>query len=332
MASLLRESDSVPSIVVVAALPEVHNELPVASTEVAVSDFSKLLQQLHLAGDRDEAGELNHSELLSYLGWLADILPLDASYVVPEFPKVVHALLDSVLLKTRFGMRFAFKLAHRDSVDDPASAEAAASGIYRSAVPHRHPLAEGSIPGETSHALLHLDLSPHSPSETVSLIPLLNSRFRHHPATLFGQANPTSQIPNTYPSSSSSDEHPTLFTILPHFLTISFDRKVLDPPARDAKYHSTTVELPLEIDLGFYLDPRAPPPVIHMARGGRSGSATFYRLHSFVTQANGKYLCYTRLRGGNEWYRCADENISVVDLGSRVASKGIMLAIFRLQD
>ncbi|KAH6568480.1 hypothetical protein BASA62_005468 [Batrachochytrium salamandrivorans] len=103
-------------------------------------------------------------------------------------------------------------------------------------------------------------------------------------------------------------------------------------PAKDLpRYHATTIELPLELDLGFYLDPAATMPA-HAGFRKDSRIPTFYRLHGFVTQSQAHFMTYTRLRGGLPWFKCDDSVISSVDLGSRIASKGVMVALYRMQD
>jgi hypothetical protein len=105
--------------------------------------------------------------------------------------------------------------------------------------------------------------------------------------------------------------------------------------------HKPTVELPMDLDLGFTIDPNAPVPEplysspfnhLHPANGSKKTRNTFYRLHAFVTQTEGRFLTYTRLRGGEKWWRVEDEKVEVAELGTRVASKGVVMAVYRLQE
>ncbi|KAH6567953.1 hypothetical protein BASA62_005740 [Batrachochytrium salamandrivorans] len=109
------------------------------------------------------------------------------------------------------------------------------------------------------------------------------------------------------------------FHLLPHFLVVSFNRRMLpfkddintttttttaanaipistrsshaqSTPAKDLpRYHATTIELPLELDLGFYLDPAATMPA-HAGFRKDSRIPTFYRLHGFVTQSQAHFM------------------------------------------
>jgi hypothetical protein len=78
-----------------------------------------------------------------------------------------------------------------------------------------------------------------------------------------------------------------------------------------------------------FMDPRAMKPTI--AHGYR-GSPTFYRLHGFITQKDGMYMTYSRVRSGNKWFRLQDLSVETVELGASIESKGMVLALYRLQD
>ncbi|TPX55420.1 hypothetical protein PhCBS80983_g05324 [Powellomyces hirtus] len=219
---------------------------------------------------------------------------------------------------------------------------------------------------ETNH-LLTISLAHYSDTDTITLVSLLNDRFGHAVATFFfggafknrsllhnfpsprsgshAAPGPPATTPSTTttapppppptttattatPTSSSPFTCPTphpdrqiKFSHLPHFLTIHLDRPIVTPtPPKKPIYHNPTVELPTEIDLGFYLDNR------------HSDQKTFYRLHGFVTQTEGHFLTYSRLRGGHRWFKCDDETVVQVNLGTRVESRGVMLVIYRLQE
>nr|KAJ3407042.1 hypothetical protein HK105_003434 [Polyrhizophydium stewartii] len=297
------------------SLPELNQELPVDSPDASIASFVRLAQAVHL----DPDSLLEPAEVIGMLGWLTDLLSLNESEgLLPKIDTLVQGLLDSVLLKTRFGRRFDYTLVHGDN-GAGLSVAAAVAGVR--------------APGEAStHAMVQFDMSAYDQANTVTLLDLLNRHFGRSPPTLFfGGSNPALMQQINRPLSDFSVRPATQFTILPHFLLMMFQRPALDPPAPQARYHATSVELPLEIDLGFLLDPTAPLPIQHGHRSDNR-SPTFYRLHGFLTQANAHFLTYTRVRGGHTWFKCDDSAINSVDLGTRVASRGVMVAIYRLQD
>ncbi|KAJ3206415.1 hypothetical protein HDU67_008175 [Dinochytrium kinnereticum] len=117
---------------------------------------------------------------------------------------------------------------------------------------------------------------------------------------------------------------PTIrFTKLPELLVLSFKRPLSS--AQPGVYHRTTVEMPMDLDLGFAMDAVA-------VKRGQKEKNTFYKLHGFVTQTEGRFLAYTRSLGGFKWFKCEDEVVVEADLGARVASKGVLLALYRLQE
>ncbi|KXS21410.1 hypothetical protein M427DRAFT_66115 [Gonapodya prolifera JEL478] len=85
----------------------------------------------------------------------------------------------------------------------------------------------------------------------------------------------------------------------------------------------TTVRIPQDLDLSFHLDPAAPKP-----------KTTLYRLHGFVTKraGDGHHLAYTRLGGGDGWWKCDDTVIQPdVDLGiGDVRSQGVSVVLYHL--
>ena len=156
---------------------------------------------------------------------------------------------------------------------------------------------------------LKLDLSDYAESMEIPLLSLLNHQLGH--------ASPTFFFGNTILPPGNA---PKFFKQLPHFFAVIFHRP------KKTLFHATAMELPFEWDAGRLLDPLAAKP---LANGVQ---CTFYKLHGFVTQAQGKYVTYTRTRGGQQWYRCCDENITKIELNIRVSSKGVLMAIYRLQD
>ncbi|KAJ1560361.1 hypothetical protein HK405_007376 [Cladochytrium tenue] len=152
--------------------------------------------------------------------------------------------------------------------------------------------------------------------------------------------------PLTVASPPQPEKPRTLFARLPHFLVIEFERELL----RDSSptFRRTAVELPMDLDLGFATDSKATTTSqpgrqqdkqqskgTGVPGGGRAAAAqpasTFYKLHGFMTQTEGRFLTYTRLRGQNGWFRCEDEDVAPADLVGRVVSKGVVMALYRLQ-
>ncbi|KAJ8328013.1 hypothetical protein QVD99_006257 [Batrachochytrium dendrobatidis] len=334
------------------SLPELNQELPVNSPDVAIAKFSAMAQTLHLRHDI----KLSPSDILSALYWLQECLDITLNSAPANFEQVARSFLDCVLLKTRFGRRF----DHRITDHQPIASE----------IPLENPVS--SIPHKPTNSILTLDITSHSQSATVSLLTLLNTHFGRSPPSLFFGGDPS----KFHGANRNIDDFSMLptkkhFQLLPYFLLISFNRAVLDTTPNPAtaisngqtdfilnkpynestnaskyshlggtctptdsgtpKYHATSIELPLELDLGFYLDPNAEMPA-HAGFRQDSRIPTFYRLHGFVTQLQAHFMTYTRLRGGTLWFKCDDEVVGSVDLGARVASKGVMVALYRMQD
>jgi hypothetical protein len=110
---------------------------------------------------------------------------------------------------------------------------------------------------------------------------------------------------------------------LPHYLVFLFLR------FNGKELNTTTLEITMDIDMGKFMDPKAlKPSVAH----GYRGSPTLYRLHGFITQKDGMYMTYSRVRSGQRWFRLQDHTVEPVELGVSIESKGIVLALFRLQD
>ncbi|KAJ3104679.1 hypothetical protein HDU97_008955 [Phlyctochytrium planicorne] len=212
--------------------------------------------------------------------------------------------------------------------------------------------------GESPH-MLTLPIGDYGENETVGVIALLNKTLglAPQPTFFFGYGNSNSggggggsglarnsifaselskpSSSSAAPGRSTSPTKPTQpatptvrFTKLPDLLVLSFKRPLTksSPPL----YHRTAVEMPMDLDLGFALDTSA-------SRRGSGGSSrkeknTFYKLHGFVTQTEGRFLAYTRSLAGVKWYKCEDDVVAEADLGARVASKGVLLAVYRLQE
>jgi hypothetical protein len=116
---------------------------------------------------------------------------------------------------------------------------------------------------------------------------------------------------------------------LPSFLTIFFDRLTPVDCSNRFMISGICMELPLEMDVGKFLASNCIKP---FASYGYSGSPTFCRLHGFMTQKDGQFIVYTRTRSGKDWFRICDSNVEKIVMGFSIESKGILLAIYRLQD
>lgn len=97
--------------------------------------------------------------------------------------------------------------------------------------------------------------------------------------------------------------------------------------------------------MGKFLDPKAKKPkVAHgyainfrhfplMNLYSRySGSPTFYKLHGFVTQKDGNYMCYTRRISGSKWYKIEDMEVLEAEMATYIESRGVSCLVYRLQD
>ncbi|KAI8820012.1 uncharacterized protein EV422DRAFT_533210 [Fimicolochytrium jonesii] len=361
-------------------LPDLNEELPVASPYAAVSDFVCTVLQLHgnPVSDDVPSPRVASADSLELEWWRSasrvphDDSP-DARHTLPHesVDSILSTLFDDVLLLTRFGQRFQIGLvhgphpdcvperagrvgdrnAHVDTDGDSTHEEGVENGTTEGAK-ENGTTQNGSKRAKSNHEtakFLKISLAQYSRNDCVTLLSLLNDHLGHAVATFFfgGAFNnrslmksqlptpPTSSSSTSSPSSHSSFHPPTgrpltpptprppprktqtRITVLPHFFTIYFQRP-LDPTTPQT-YHNTPVELPTEVDLGFYLSNR------------QSDQKTFYRLHGFVTQTEGHFLTYTRLRGLPQWYRCDDDKVVKVELGPRVESRGVVLVIYRLQ-
>ncbi|KAJ3258643.1 hypothetical protein HK103_003432 [Boothiomyces macroporosus] len=117
-----------------------------------------------------------------------------------------------------------------------------------------------------------------------------------------------------------------LFTLpklkkLPCFLLVSFNR-------HGKELNTTSVEFPIEIDVKQFLD----PDLISTFKKSK-GSPSAYQLHSFITQKDGEYMTYTRLRASRQWYKIIDSDIEHdVDMGHFINSAGVTVLLYRLKD
>lgn len=182
---------------------------------------------------------------------------------------------------------------------------------------------------------LELDLSSYNNNMSINLITLLNRKLGHESATFFcgglnhalgiagngNKINPQSAIERRIDRNKMAihSDIKLKFAQLPGYLVLSFRRKGC----------TASLEMPIDLDLGHYLDwEHANKTVVDgLSRGTIK---TLYWLHGFTTVAEGRFITYTRIRDSSKWYRCVDDVVNSVDLGSRVESKGVVCAIYRL--
>ncbi|KAJ3024033.1 hypothetical protein HKX48_007964 [Thoreauomyces humboldtii] len=323
-------------------LPALNEELPAASKLPRVAEFVEMMRVLHGDGYQEDQIKVAPPELVAMPWWLEashlppDDDPVGKNMLVDDLARAVKALMD-VLTSTRFGRRFEIGLvdAPHPSLLEQRAARAAAVAAGTTG-PEAVDESKSFDTTEETNPLLRISLAQYDVSDTITLVSLLNDRFGHAVASFFfggklkakTSSHRLGHQPTPPPSGNSSTSSPFALqnpspdrqiklSRLPHFLTILLER-----PAdfRQGIFHNTTVELPLEIDLGFYLANR------------ESEQKTFYRLHGFVTNTQGHFLAYSRVRGGSQWYKCDDENVQEVQLGARVESRGVVLVIYRLQE
>lgn len=82
------------------------------------------------------------------------------------------------------------------------------------------------------------------------------------------------------------------------------------------------IRIPMEIDMGAH---------VHKEYINESTN-TFYKLHGFVTQKDGRYIAYTHIANNYQWYKIDDSKIIPIDLlvGS-FPTEGVSLLFYVLQ-
>lgn len=205
---------------------------------------------------------------------------------------------------------------------------------------------------QTTHCAytLTLPLSSYSPTETVPLITLLKSALKlpiptptYRGGSLTGWARRQQSSMSSRSAAVAANieseidavgvggkpiHSPQLFTRIPYLLTLIFQRPLVEGAEA---FHRTAVEMPMDFDFGFGLDLKLASSSTSVSECEDASRSTLYRLHGFVTQTDGRFLTYTRLRGQYAWFKCEDEVVSEADLGFRVESKGVVAALYRLQ-
>lgn len=159
---------------------------------------------------------------------------------------------------------------------------------------------------------------PHGPSFTIDLSTIMVEKVNliQIMNTLFG-------VPSLFYGSGlesgleSFKKSVPKLTQLPLFFVFLFHR--FHP---NGMINTTTVEITMEMDMGTFL------------QCFKKQDCTFYKLYGFVTQKDGMYMTYSRIQSrNNDWFRFKDDAVEKVDLGScLIESKGIVLALYRLQD
>jgi len=82
------------------------------------------------------------------------------------------------------------------------------------------------------------------------------------------------------------------------------------------------IRIPMEIDMGAHVHPEY----------RNESNSTFYKLHGFVTQKDGRYIAYTHISNSFQWYKIDDSKIIPIDLlvGS-FPTEGVSLLFYVLQ-
>ncbi|KAJ3083572.1 hypothetical protein HK100_009435 [Physocladia obscura] len=158
--------------------------------------------------------------------------------------------------------------------------------------------------------------------------------------------NPVSNNVNT----AAIADQKKLFTVLPSMLLLFFNRPVTQTSEGTPCFHRTSIEVPIDIDIGFAASPEALAAAAAAAQrrnrgssskkkgGGSNGggaTGTFYRLHGFVTQTEGRFIVYMRVKESRGFWKVGDDGSVAedeVDLGVRVNSKGVVAALYRSGD
>jgi len=124
----------------------------------------------------------------------------------------------------------------------------------------------------------------------------------------------------------------TSFVHLPEILVFSIVRDgtstmemTFNPIRRErCMKHSLNrpIRIPMEIDMGAHVHPEY----------RNESNSTFYKLHGFVTQKDGRYIAYTHISNSFQWYKIDDSKIIPIDLlvGS-FPTEGVSLLFYVLQ-
>ncbi|KAJ1564382.1 hypothetical protein HK096_008245 [Nowakowskiella sp. JEL0078] len=349
------------------ALPLINEQLPANSKIQILQNFITLVRSLHCnygpltskrnfipsvnmsasiyASDTNVGSTFRKSMTGLYkapkecvnLDWLLEISnlsKLQPTECPPDISKIFSVFLENILVETRFGKNFSIELIETslkkaDSGIDIRSLNSSEHTDYLNSMPSRFP--DGCEKVDS----LTIQMGDYSENDLVTVVELINNKLGY---SNFSSDNPRSALYSSASQTTSLTKQ-LKFTKLPTFLVLHFDR----PYKSTTGFHKTTIEVPEELDLGYYLTQGVNSDInlkennsstggeVVKTLFGNNNQETFYRLHGFVTQTNGHFLTYTRLRNGNRWFKCDDDNIIDFDLSTRVSSKGVMLAMYRLQ-
>ncbi|KAI8808370.1 hypothetical protein BJ742DRAFT_809515 [Cladochytrium replicatum] len=286
----------------VLALPQLNESLPAIPSSPALASFvalARLLQsEIVPPGMEWERGAPLPSpgilapESAVDLSWWLELSGLDST---PSNALVDAPAAPIVALFDHVLSKTRFaNLFHSEIVSQPA--------------PSATPTPPPSPPSPST--LISISLATFSESAKTDIPALIARHLNVSPSFFFfGSAPP--------PPLKSNSLTPSKFSRLPAHLLIHLDRpqSVTTPTT----LHKTQVELPLELDLSFHSLPNA-------------ARKTFYRLHGFVTQTNGHFLSYTRLRASRTWFKCDDGSVGRFDVGVRVASRGVVLVVYMREE
>jgi hypothetical protein len=93
---------------------------------------------------------------------------------------------------------------------------------------------------------------------------------------------------------------PLMTTPIPLFLLL----QITKPPLLE-------IAVPFDLDLGCFT----------------SQKGTLYKLHGIVTRAD-DFITYTRYCSSNEWFRICNDQWRTVDLGQKLSSRGVVVAVY----
>ncbi|KAI8616562.1 hypothetical protein BC830DRAFT_1228242, partial [Chytriomyces sp. MP71] len=318
------------------ATEEITHSLPLAAADSKTASFASFVRRMHgshsqcqKSGDAVDAG--------AELGWWLDSFHdnanndrdrEDVASVGRCVQTAVYSLIDNTLAQTAFGRCFKSVHDHTPRLNDKEAVTD--SGV--------------EINLSKQSCALTIPLENYAESDGIDLLSLLRIHFgiKPPPAFFFGFSGPTRSqppIPKKFtavespdlnssrtvspipPTPSSRAPQAPLYTTLPHFFLILLNRPT--SASNPATLHRTSIEIPLDLDLGFLLTPAASRA--NAAANKHVRQNTFYKLHGFVTQTEGRCLCYTKMRGApwGGWWKAEDDSVGGgVDLGNRVNSKG----------
>ncbi|KAJ1557206.1 hypothetical protein HK096_008552 [Nowakowskiella sp. JEL0078] len=271
------------------------------------------------------------------LDWLLDISDLSMlkpNECPPNISKIVSVFLQDIFSKTRFGINFSLEMIDISLKKTDSGIDVRIVDLVENT---NSPLTtKPALPNGCEVAdRLTISIGDFLETDSVNVVELINKKLGYA-NFFFGRPRSVLYVSA---SQTTSQTKQLKFTRLPTFLVLHFDR----PYNAATGFHKTTIEMPEELDLGFYLaqgvsskpnsndDKSSAGGKVVKTRAENLAQKTFYRLHGFVTQIGGHFLTYTRLRNGSRWFKCDDEKIIDFELSTRVSSKGVLLALYKMQ-